>query len=774
MKIVIACGNPGSDLDAVFSLLQQAGVQPARAAENAAKTEIQAWHERLLARHSDLPAQEITQPGRAWEHAASDIFLANWEKPVWGWADVRSTWLLNFWRDFDPQTRFVLVHTSPVGALSHAIAMSNGNGFDAHRMIAHWLAYTSEMLRFYNRNRDRCLLVDAQDALQNAGRFIEAVAGHLEVDLDAEEISVSPEAAPSPLALILAEELLLDFPEVETLRQEVAATQALFAAAGASVAAVARQDRLAVVDGAIAQLRELIQASGPALHDLRGNYERLQNDKAAQLMALRDAEARLEALVAEHSSQRTMAAALEARKQALEKENAELVKARDAQAKLAKDLQIQLEAANKRVQDAVAQKNEQAEKELRQENELLLLQLHQVQEELEHYFLQHQDLLKKQKEQEARWERILLRHPDYCDWEAIEPTDVADADAGAAVTWRIKGLAVGNRLLPEFQVTTQIQNGNPALVFSRQKDTDPTPFLHWPTGRKDGVAFLQPRGPESDRSQRWNALWSLATSDWQFIQTLCAALTEYLRTGNQSSDGKVKVDASAWISRLESLKEQFGLLPPSWRYDKLRLKREQVNPDYEHLWLVMENAQFGDRRWSSFEFRVGASLVKPGAFSVHPKLEFPQGEDGQKQFEKWFAETQDDFGPKFELRFELNSQAMDLSAWKALSPSDQAQLLSIVGHLPSALAMLENGDARISRAWNDWQRLVAGMIKVMKSRLAQVPHKVVAQATPVAPVKAPAPMPASAQVPSATAKVDADRKTSRQRKKNVNTTVETA
>ncbi|MBL3599980.1 MAG: hypothetical protein JMN25_08930 [gamma proteobacterium endosymbiont of Lamellibrachia anaximandri] len=71
-----------------------------------------------------------------------------------------------------------------------------------------------------------------------------------------------------------------------------------------------------------------------------------------------------------------------------------LTKGRDEQAKLATERQGQLTQAKQS-----QEKLESAKKETEQENELLLLQLHQVQEELEHYFIKYQDLVRELEEQ---------------------------------------------------------------------------------------------------------------------------------------------------------------------------------------------------------------------------------------------------------------------------------------------------------------------------------------------------------------------------------------
>ncbi|MBK8025211.1 MAG: hypothetical protein IPK19_28445 [Chloroflexi bacterium] len=59
------------------------------------------------------------------ENASRDIgvalFASNGEEENWGWADSRSVWLLNFWKDLDPRVRFVLVFSAPELVLAKAL-----------------------------------------------------------------------------------------------------------------------------------------------------------------------------------------------------------------------------------------------------------------------------------------------------------------------------------------------------------------------------------------------------------------------------------------------------------------------------------------------------------------------------------------------------------------------------------------------------------------------------------------------------------------------------
>ena len=177
-------------------------------------------------------------------------------------------------------------------------------------------------------------------------------------------------------------------------------------------------------------------------------------------------------------------------------------------------------------------------------------------------------------------------------------------------------------------------------------------------------------------------------------------------------------EAKLWAKQWLAMAEALGALPPSLRFDAVSLRHEQVNPDYEHLWLRLSNAQYGERRWPVFEFRLSANNVRKAKWSHLPKLEFPLPEQGgPKQFENWFEESEDDQGPKFELRFDMKAPAMDIQCWNALSELDQKQAWELVRSLPAMLQELEQAGARIHRSWDDWQLLATGIEQTLMACL---------------------------------------------------------
>ena len=123
-----------------------------------------------------------------------------------------------------------------------------------------------------------------------------------------------------------------------------------------------------------------------------------------------------------------------------------------------------------------------------------------------------------------------------------------------------------------------------------------------------------------------------------------------------------------------------------------------------------------------FEMRLGAAQISPGGFSHLPKLEFPLGVDGKPPFEGWFEESRDDYGPKFELRADLNRRAFDLGVWSKVPKSSQVMLLSLIAGLPSAIQLCESKAINLSRPWSDWAQLSSRMIEVIRERLTATPR----------------------------------------------------
>jgi hypothetical protein len=445
--------------------------------------------------------------------------------------------------------------------------------------------------------------------------------------------------------------------------------------------------------------------------DLIASRDGLTKEKAT-LTTARDAEAKAKTEATQLCAALTKEKAdLIASRDGLTKEKATLTTARDAEAKAKAEVIQQ--------RDSAAQQQAKALQEQQQESELLLLQLHQVQEELEHYFLQHQQATQDKAQLDTRWSKLMARYPDYTEWDRVELVqDDIQTTKPSQVRTQIHGLKSGGRSLPMLDLTVKVTNKRPILILTPPARASESPLLYWPIRVNEaGANALQPLTIDPSAAfatQASELLRSLTPSDINALCSACSAMLDGLPT--------TLPQRSSWVQHVSTLRQQLVDLSPVWRFDAVQLKHQQVNPDYENLCFTLTNAHFGARRWPSFEFRLSASNIKRGKFSGHPKLEFPLQEQGDKQFENWFEESEDDQGPKFELRFDIKTRSLDINTWRTLSASDQAQTLSLSDQLPVLLQRLQAQGVQISRPWIDWQGM-AGAIQDAFSHCLSAPTR---------------------------------------------------
>lgn len=176
MNKVIIVGHPASGLADVEVKLGQCGLAeplPSRR-EILPASEIGS----LVCRAHDVPdpleptrEDEFQQiaAGPVWQGMALDLLVGNADQRLWGWADPKSIYLLDYWRDLDPLALFVLVYDGPQRALADAAVFEfeDMDDFLISRTLENWTAYNGAMLRFYLRNRDRCLLVHSLEVLSD-------------------------------------------------------------------------------------------------------------------------------------------------------------------------------------------------------------------------------------------------------------------------------------------------------------------------------------------------------------------------------------------------------------------------------------------------------------------------------------------------------------------------------------------------------------------------------------------------------------------------------
>jgi predicted nucleic acid-binding Zn-ribbon protein len=698
-------------------------------------------------------------PSRLWEQLASDIFVANLHVPLWGWADTRSLWLLDFWRDFDPNILFVLVASSPERMLASALSQGKEIVATEDDLLAQWSEMHHQMLRFHLRHLDRSVLIHAGVRLPAPSALVDHCWAKWGLPLDAQAVGGEASSDLNPLVWFIARHLCDGRPEVRLLQHEVDAVcvplepqdtpvVASFAQLAAAYrdldkardAAQQAADQRAQEIACLAQERDALagEVSGhkQRLAELEGELSRLTQARDGAIQQARAQEAQIAALAKEKDGLAQKVAELEqslqtevqARHEAAQQAAAcaqEIQGLKAAQGKLEaqvaaltqKEAQIlKARDAAQQAHAALVQQQAQAEgriKELTEENELLLVQLHQVQEELERYFLQYQEASQRcrtveqemqQRVQawEERWQGVWSRHPYLVSWQDAS-CQIVDTDGEArAILWQLQDFAAAGRFWPSFQFRCIPQGKIVGIVLPRMQGEVPT-FRRWPGCLQDrqDLVLMPAGGDIQEAALRVESIFDLGVSDWQLVQTLWRLLRE--QTGQADGlplpEGISPEELANGFAWLENV---VAATASTLRYDTVTLVQEQTNPHYHHVWLKLAPLTLGDRRWSALEFRLGCAVVGEEDLGQHPRLEFP--ESCAAVLGSWFVESRDSFGPKLELRFAL-PQDMDVGVWQRLVPEDQAVISQIILRLPAVLHALQMGGTTLTRPWAQWMAI---------------------------------------------------------------------
>lgn len=399
MKNLCITGSVKNSVDSVAYIIEQAGALPSRAATlQGGEFSMHDWHvkvNRLVAGND--ASQPAPRLGRLWEQLAGELLLANHDRGLWYWSSTPNIYTLDFWREFDEQTVFLLIYTSPQEALLKAI-QDGSNAIEPLQVVLNdWYQHTQSMLRFHLRHPTRSLLVQGQHFLQHAPQYTNALNKHWQLGLTNDAMSSGPQPDASqtdetPLAHILVEAFLQEQTEALVLHNEVIAS--LFVAyddADASANANINADMLENAEAtgisshyqALATYllsRQRLQAVETQLTQLEATNTELQGHIHKSRESLDALSTEKSRLLNTHQQQL----------QALNQERAKLAKERDRYATQAQQLQDQIDAQAKAHEDVLSQLR-QTLKDVESENNLILNHLHATQEELERQLLDKQE-----------------------------------------------------------------------------------------------------------------------------------------------------------------------------------------------------------------------------------------------------------------------------------------------------------------------------------------------------------------------------------------------
>lgn len=342
MQQAIIVGHPQSGYEHVLHLLQSSGMAPAELSRREQLTP-QAITATLVKAHGALPLEKMqgeqvvhqVQVAPVWSGMVLDLMLGNVEQKLWGWAAPDALYLLDYWAEQDPKAVFVLVYDSPQTALSRlSPEQAAAPAEQLQQRLDGWAAYNAALLEFYLRNPDRSVLVHASQVRQSASRYLKILNACVDAPL---QLPGASNRNPSATNDASAESRSLG---------------------GSLTPQVDKGNRLD--DSTLGSLvLHLLLQQQPSVQTL---FQELQ---AAATLPLEGADSALTLDGTEHFWAWQDCVRLHERANAVDR----------------------MQANNEALRRAESEALRQAE-----ENDLLLIQLHKVQEELERYYLENQKL----------------------------------------------------------------------------------------------------------------------------------------------------------------------------------------------------------------------------------------------------------------------------------------------------------------------------------------------------------------------------------------------
>lgn len=652
MKTLCITGTKCAMFNKISNTIFNAGISPAKTITqpNGSSMDFNDWHQKVVDENSLLSIDSSSKIGRIWEQLAVDLFMENVGQEKWGWACPHSVKLLNFWHSFAPQLCFILLYSTPEEAIYSASKNLNNNS--AHNnsgdaIIKQWLNDQQMMLKFYIKNPLQSLLINVNDFRKNPKYLVEKINEHFNFNLNSFTA--------------------LNDPDFENLK-------------------ILEPNSLAEY------LVNITLQQSQYLSEVNTLFSELEKNKVAICA---------DEIIAENGIMNNSISTENNSKISNNNNDSIVVDSYALLCKYNYDISNNINLQNNFVelQDS------------REEADLLLRQLHKVQEELEFYYLEYRAEKKRADTIESKWEKMLNKHPYYIDCDNIICQNSSD---NQGLFWSLENIEIFNRSIDFLQLETLLWQDKIIFRFVEKQDKD-LPLLVWNPNSKDNQnnnEFIVCPLIVND------AIQQLATTDIILLKNLSVLFFQQLQN---NKDGIIvsNPNINLFINMFRQIPDFLdNVLPKTLRFDELYIKDYEELGEYESLTFHMTNINIGNTIHKEFEFRLSCANIQNGNFGTDPKLEFPE-EFGKIILENWFAESEDNYGSKLELRFAIPN-AMDINVWDKLSQNDKNFIYNLVNLLPNRITQLSKintNEKMFSRSFDDWINLANTIKNILNNNV---------------------------------------------------------
>ena len=434
------------------------------------------------------------------------------------------------------------------------------------------------------------------------------------------------------------------------------------------------------------------------------------------------------------------------------------------------------QAANKALSDAetaqaaAKQNADEATAQLgvsQQEVELLTLQLNQLQEELEHYFVAYQKLKGESStaasEAESYWQDIIkARTGTFLVAQKVQITGGFDKDNVHRLNTRLNKVTNLSTEWDAFSVMFNDRNGNLDIEFHAPAENRTYPlseFVKTGSSKVCDYSIIKPFD-----GMNCTVLSALGDDDklllTEIIREVCIHLQneccEVLKQAEQ-------VNTQAWLPKLEQMLEALSspdsmttfleeLLTESEEpidaekqtkaleqestaanaelaneptipapvgipqvadglsFTKLTLTQNMVAETNQHLSIRADNLSYADRTFDQFEFKIGAKRIEKDSFTQFGSIELRE-QQGVAPISDWSIAAEDKWGKKLVLSLGPIITAAEKKNITSLNSQDQAFVRAFLSALIKHIHKLDLSDIELANPLSDWHAMLISMLE---------------------------------------------------------------
>ena len=415
-----------------------------------------------------------------------------------------------------------------------------------------------------------------------------------------------------------------------------------------------------------------------------------------------------------------------------------------------------------------------------QEIELLTLQLNQLQEELEHYFVAYQKLKAESSaaasEAKGYWKNIIkARTNTFLVAQKVQVTGGFDKDNVQRIITRLNQVTNLKDEWDAFSVIFNDRNGNLDIEFHAPAENRFYPlsqFVKTGSSKVCDYSIIKPLD-----SANCKVLAALNDDDKALLIEIVREVSIHLHDSEvEVLQQAENINVQAWGPKLAQMLEALStpkpaepvieekIIEPSditlepeepsqltelapitveaetkeeqspsepagipqtadgLSFTKLTLSQNMVAETNQHLSIRADNLSYADRSFEQFEFKIGAKRIEKDGFTQFGSIELRE-QKGVAPISDWSIATEDKWGKKLILSLGPIITAAEKQNITSLNGQDQAFVRAFLSALIKHIHKLDLNRIELANPISDWHTMLSSMLEQF-NHTAPVPAEI--------------------------------------------------